>query len=139
VTVLCIDDREDGLAIRRVFLETFGYKVITASSGQQGLDYAARTEPDVVLLDYQMPGMDGLEVAKVLRRDYPAVPIVLLTGFDKEVPGELSGIVNETVAKGNRPNELLEALARVVGRTAKRPLPRKGAQEPKSHRPRKQT
>ncbi len=121
VTVLCIDDRADGLEIRRVFLEAFGYQAITATSGRAGLDIVARMPVDVVILDYHMPEMDGLEVARILRRDHPKVPIIVLTGFVSQVPAELPAIVDAFITKGNRPNELLETLARVVGRVPKRP------------------
>ena len=53
--VLCIGDQEDGLRIRKLFLETMGYEVLTAASGRAGLDLMAAHPIDAVVLDYRMP------------------------------------------------------------------------------------
>ena len=61
--VLCIDDFKPGLETRRVFLEQFGFQVLTASSGMEGLRLMKENHVDAVVLDYRMPEMDGHEVA----------------------------------------------------------------------------
>src|SRR5579863_8982530 len=77
--VLCIDDNQDVLECERAFLETFGYTVLTASSGGRGLELASMHPVDVVILDYFMLEMDGGEVAMEIRRRMPNAPIILLT------------------------------------------------------------
>ena len=61
-------------------LEFEGYRVIGAGSGKAGLDAAAASPPDLILLDIKMPHMDGLEVLALLRDRYPAVPVVMISG-----------------------------------------------------------
>ena len=58
-TVLCVDDEAIGLRVRKILLEGHGFKVLTASSGQQGLTIFDENKVDLVVLDYYMPGMNG--------------------------------------------------------------------------------
>ncbi|HYX69382.1 MAG TPA: response regulator [Terriglobales bacterium] len=117
-----MDDHVAGLSVRKVFLESFGYSVQTAGSAQDALEMAAKSHFDVVVLDYRMPGMNGLELARVLRRRFPSLPMVLLTGYVLELPEELKGLVSGHVAKGSHPRELLEQLADVLGGSPPRRL-----------------
>ena len=66
--VLCIDDHRQGLHARRVILESAGYDVITATSGQIGLRLLERHPVQLVILDYRMPEMNGDAVAREIRR-----------------------------------------------------------------------
>src|ERR1700684_716998 len=77
--VLCIDHSQDTLECERAFLESFGYTVLTASSGGRGLELASSHSVDVVVLDYFMPAMHAQEVAVAMRRLRPEAPIILLT------------------------------------------------------------
>ncbi|MEX1177133.1 MAG: response regulator [Nitriliruptor sp.] len=79
--VLIVDDDEDIRTYLDVTLALDGFEVIEAESGQQALDQARRGDPDLILLDVMMPGMDGLEVLRRLREDARTahLPIVLLT------------------------------------------------------------
>jgi len=79
--VLVIDDEADFLELMKVRLESSGYAVEVASTGRLGLEAAQRCSPALILLDINMPEMDGFQVLKALRRD-PAtrrVPVVMLT------------------------------------------------------------
>lgn len=79
--VLVIDD-DPGISMALMFkLEDAGYTIETANSGQKGLELAQSFNPEVILLDIRMPGMDGLEVCKRLKDD-PAtaeIPVIFLT------------------------------------------------------------
>jgi CheY-like chemotaxis protein len=66
--VLCIDDNEDTLDCEKAFLESFGYGVLTAPSGGEGLELASIYSVDVVIVDHFMPEMSGHEVAIEMRR-----------------------------------------------------------------------
>ena len=79
--ILLVDDNANGLAARRTVLEELGHKVITSTSGADALEHFAAHEIDLVVTDYKMPRMDGLELISRLRVQSPALPIVLLSGF----------------------------------------------------------
>ena len=83
-TVLVVDDDILSRDLVRGVLATEDYSVLFAENGAQALELAARTSPDVVLLDVVMPGLDGFEVCRQLRLN-PAlrqIPIVLLTALE---------------------------------------------------------
>jgi len=78
--ILTIDDEQ---AIRMAFsdfLNSFGYRVIEAENGRDGLDQFAREKPDVVLVDLQMPVMSGFEVLEFLKENHPEVPVIVISG-----------------------------------------------------------
>jgi len=79
--ILVIDDEEDLLDLVTVRLEAAGYKVISASSSQEGLEKVHQEKPDLVLLDVMMPGIDGFELLRRLKDDPDAkyIPIIMLT------------------------------------------------------------
>jgi CheY-like chemotaxis protein len=111
-TILCIDDRREFLALRRTTLESVGYSVLTAQNGRAGLDLLATNKVDAVILDYKMEGMDGLAVARGIKRCKPSLPIVLLCGYHSDVPGTLADIADACVAKGHAGVALLQELQR---------------------------
>lgn len=78
--VLCIDDGASGLAIRKLMLEEAGYEVATCCNGNQGLELFFTRPVHIVLLDYALPGLNGMEVAKLMREAKPEVPIIMLSG-----------------------------------------------------------
>ena len=80
-TVLVVDDDNDVREFLAVSLDSLGYNVVEASSGREGLDKLAARAPDLILLDYAMPGMHGGEVARAARLSHPHVPIVFVTGY----------------------------------------------------------
>jgi len=80
---LVIDDDPEALELYETLLKHEGYDVLKASDGEQGLELARRENPDLVILDVVMPGMDGLEVCRVLRRE-SHVPIIMVTWRDEE-------------------------------------------------------
>jgi CheY-like chemotaxis protein len=81
--ILLIEDNEQNRYLARFLLANRGHDVVEAISGPIGLDLAARMHPDLILLDIQLPGMDGYAVARQLRSD-PAlrsIPIVAVTSY----------------------------------------------------------
>ena len=77
--ILIVDDEPDTVTILRDRLEMDHYEVITASSGNAALEQIDRDLPDLVLLDIQMPGMDGLETLAQIHRRYPGLLVTMLT------------------------------------------------------------
>ena len=79
-TLLWIDDFEPGLVLYKKMFEDLGFKVLTANSGRAGVQLAALRHVDIVVTDYEMPGMDGLAVANSIKALNPRTPIVLFSG-----------------------------------------------------------
>jgi CheY-like chemotaxis protein len=119
--VLCIDHNRDVLECERAFLESFGYTVLTAPSGGEGLELASTHSVDVVILDYFMPAMNGQEVAIELRRLRPQAPIILLTE-GPGVPEQALHLVDALVAKDRLASQLLPTIVHLYG-TARIELP----------------
>jgi PAS domain S-box-containing protein len=80
-TVLVVDDDQDVRAFLAESIGGLGYKVIEADCGEEGLKRIEADKPDLVLLDYAMPGMHGAEVARAAREKDPDLPIVFVTGY----------------------------------------------------------
>jgi DNA-binding NtrC family response regulator len=78
--VLLVDDETEFVSALAERLYLRGYDTQTATSGEEALGKINSTPPDVVLLDMLMPGMNGLEVLKRIKRDHPQVQVILLTG-----------------------------------------------------------
>jgi len=116
--ILCIDDFRPGLDTRKVFLEQFGFEVMTAGSGQDGLRLLREDPADVVILDYRMPEMNGFDVALAIRQEFGDIPILLLSGYAREIPPELKKIVSCHLTKGDPPSILLSALDELTRTTA---------------------
>ena len=85
--VLVIDDEKDILKLLQYNLEREGYTVFLAKTGEEGLEAVKAKKPDLVLLDLMLPGMDGLEVCKILRANQETrqVPILMLTAKSSEI------------------------------------------------------
>ncbi len=79
-TLLIIDDDDTNCRLIKALFSKEGLEVAVASDGQSGLDQARAAPPDVVLLDLGLPGLDGLEVLAKLKQEFPALPVVMLTG-----------------------------------------------------------
>ena len=82
--VLVVEDEENLLAALKYNLEREGYAVTTASDGPSGLDFARSVNHDLVILDIMLPGLDGLELCRTIRRE-SSVPIIMLTAKAEEV------------------------------------------------------
>ncbi|HEX5410837.1 MAG TPA: response regulator [Terriglobia bacterium] len=109
-TVLCIDDEPSAIQSRRLLLESEGYQVIDASTGEQGLRLFQSNKIDVVIVDYWMSGMNGLTVAQEIKRLNPAMPVIMLSGLP-ELPGEAVGLADQWILKGRSSQALLDALS----------------------------
>ncbi len=78
--VLIVDDEKDFVEMFSLRLKETGEKVFTAHSGQECLEKLAQENIDVVVLDIKMPGMDGVETLQEIKKKYPIVEVILLTG-----------------------------------------------------------
>jgi CheY-like chemotaxis protein len=112
-TVLCVDDEKVGLRVRKILLEGHGFKVLTASSGLQGLDLFDGNDVDLVVLDFYMPGLDGGQVAAEMRRRRPQVPIIFLSAYFSLPPAALE-LANAFITKGDPPDVLIQKIEQLV-------------------------
>ena len=78
--VLVVDDEKEFAATLAERLTLRGITTATADGGEQALRCMAQDPPHIVILDMKMPGMSGMEVLRLIKRDYPKVPVILLTG-----------------------------------------------------------
>jgi CheY-like chemotaxis protein len=108
-TILCIDDEEPGLKVRKILLETEGHRVLTALSGREGIRVFESEDVDAVILDYWMAGMNGVATARELKRIKP-VPIIILSAYGTLLD-ETLGVADVWIRKGEEdPQYLLGAL-----------------------------
>ncbi|MFA9465250.1 MAG: response regulator [Velocimicrobium sp.] len=86
-TILAVDDEEHILELISYNLETAGYRVLKAETGEMALEILKENKVDLVLLDWMLPGIDGIEVIQHVRRDdnYRNLPIILLTAKNEEI------------------------------------------------------
>ena len=109
--VLIVDDVPDNLALLNDALDESGYTVIVATNGESALQRAGKSQPDVILLDAVMPGLDGFEVARRLKADADTshIPIIFMTGLSEteHVVAAFQAGGADYVVKPIRPREVL--------------------------------
>jgi two-component system alkaline phosphatase synthesis response regulator PhoP len=127
-TILVVDDEPQILEICRDYLTAAGFKVLAAEDGLSGLAVARREHPDLIVLDLMLPGMDGLDVCRELRREsgsLASVPIIMLTArvqeSDRLVGLELGA--DDYVTKPFSPRELVARARTVLRRIGEPPAP----------------
>jgi CheY-like chemotaxis protein len=116
-TILCVDDEPAPLELRCELLKKAGYHVIVAGTGREGIRVLASENIDLVVLDYWMADLDGLEVAAEMKRIKPKVPIVMLSGY-RSILDEGIGRVDRWLIKGQtEPDDLLTTIKQLLSRT----------------------
>jgi two-component system, OmpR family, response regulator CpxR len=92
-TILCVDDNEQSLSIRKVLLETRGYRVVTCQNGDDALTRFKRGGIDLVLADLIMPGLDGGKLIEEIKTISPRTPAILLSGkvriYDRDTQADV--------------------------------------------------
>jgi YesN/AraC family two-component response regulator len=78
--VLVIDDEQPTLSMFQLFLGAYGYQVLTAQNGSEGIEIFKKEQPPIVLTDIKMPGMDGLAVLKQIKQINPNTEVIVITG-----------------------------------------------------------
>jgi CheY-like chemotaxis protein len=108
--IFFVDDEPSILSMRRLMFEALGHPVFTAASGEEALKAFVMYPVDAVVLDYLMPGMDGEETARCMRKVRSEIPIILSSGC-LDVPERVLEVVNAAVDKSEEPEPLIEAVA----------------------------
>ncbi len=82
-TVLIVEDYEKSLKLFRLIVDAMGYRVLTALDSEEGVRLAREEAPDLILMDVQMPRMDGISALKLLKADQrtAAIPVIALTSY----------------------------------------------------------
>jgi DNA-binding NtrC family response regulator len=112
IDILIVDDEKDFVEMLSLHLSEEGHRVRGAFNGPEGLKAVDEEEPDVVILDLKMPGMDGIEVLAELKARHPLVEVILLTGhgtIDTAVEGMKKGAF-DYLLKPAEHQELIEKL-----------------------------
>jgi len=117
-TILCIDDHWNVLIGRKMLLENNGYEVLEATGGDEGLKLFLSHSVDAVVLDYQMPGMNGDVVAAKMKRINSHVPIMLLSAYGP-LPKRKLKAVDTFLCKSQPPKILLSTLQDLLDNQSK--------------------
>ena len=99
--ILVIDDNEDILHFLHEILRSSGYHCLTATCGKVGLELLWKESVDLVVLDHEMPEMNGYEVAERIREQWPELPVILYTGLPIDIPPRKQRLFIGIVAKTN--------------------------------------
>jgi len=121
--ILIVDDEEDILELLKYNLNREGYKVVSASSGEQCLQKAASEKSDLIVLDLMLPGIDGLEVTKILKNDSKTqhIQIIMLTakGEEADIVAGLELGADDYITKPFSPRILIARVRAVIRRKDK--------------------
>lgn len=117
-TIMLVDDQLDLRTLVRMTLEDPSIHIVEASSGDEAIDMAREIFPDLMLLDWMMPGRTGLEVAEILRDDpkTSGIPIVMLTSRNRQedIDRAAAAGVHAHLTKPFSPQELLQTVGRIL-------------------------
>ena len=122
--ILCVDDNEQELSVLKFMLATNGYKVVSACNGHDAISIFSENSVDLVLADFSLPQMNGIQLVERLKHISAHVPMILLG--DPQRMGGMMHAADALLAKKNcSPQELLE---RIKVMSARKRGPRKGSQ-----------
>jgi CheY-like chemotaxis protein len=121
--ILLVDDNRDGLLVRRALLEEAGYAVQIAETGEEGLKLFEAGAFDLVVTDYRMPGMNGVELIRRIRTVIANARIVMLSGFVDPLGlnPENTGADAVLSKSANEPALLVRAVKRLLNRIPRKP------------------
>lgn len=122
--ILVVDDEPPIINMLAYNLKRANYEVVIARDGPQALNQARQAYPDLVILDLMLPGLDGLEVCRVLRQERPDMPLIMLTARDSEVD-RVVGLelgADDYVVKPFSVRELMARIKNILRRTAVQPI-----------------
>jgi len=113
--ILCVDDEENQLAVRKLVLEKEGFSVLTASSGQQALSLLACHQIDLVLSDHLMPGLTGTELTRQIKASNPGLPVILISAVN-EIPVD-AAFADLFMSKLDGPIAMCQNISAVLARS----------------------
>jgi len=118
-TILVIEDNEMNMKLMRAVLEIGPYRMLEAVDAETGLELARKDHPDLILMDIQLPGMDGLRATRIIKSDQElrTIPVFAITGFAMEADRENAMELGfaDYIVKPFKVKTLLEKIARHFG------------------------
>jgi len=108
--ILLVDDEEGIQMLYREELENEGYEVISAYTGEEGLKKVKDESPDLVILDIQMPGMNGIETLRQMKMNNPELPVILSSAYNEYKQDLGAWASDEYVVKSSNISDLKEAV-----------------------------
>lgn len=122
-TILIVDDEEDIIELIKYNLKSEGYTILTAMTGEQAIKIARKFRPDLLVLDLMLPGIDGLEVTRHLKKEVATmdIPIVMVTakGEESDIVAGLELGANDYISKPFSPRELTARIRAILRRRRK--------------------
>jgi two-component system, chemotaxis family, chemotaxis protein CheY len=99
--ILVVDDNADHRELIVIMLETEGYAVSTASDGREGLEQVKTNRPDLIICDVMMPGIDGIQMVKMIRQmpEHSGIPILMITAHGDVRANAIEAGANRTLGK----------------------------------------
>jgi CheY-like chemotaxis protein len=136
IKILLVDDHKMGLAARRSVLEELGYRITSANSATEALEHIADGPFDLLVTDYRMPRMNGIELIQKLRKNTPELPVILLSGV-----ADALGLTEENTGaniviqkSANEVSHLVRAVTRLLKRKSPRKPPASVLASPRARR-----
>lgn len=118
--ILIVDDYPDALDIWTIYLRSLGYDVSTAADGAGAIEQAERLQPDVIVLDLELPGISGFEAARRLRRNPVTqdIPLIAATGYShhRQLTMAREAGFDQVMVKPVDPETLVDAVERMADR-----------------------
>ena len=120
--VLIVEDHQDSREILRIQIEYLGYKVIEALSGEEALEKALVENPDLIIMDIMLPGMNGIEAAIALKQNSKTsrIPVIGHSAWQENKDKALAAGMVEFLPKPTTPRVFGEVLKRILGSSAER-------------------
>lgn len=113
--ILVVDDDPELCAVGKMLLESRGYEVITAGDGFEALLALKQSLPDIIISDLNMPNMSGFELLSVVRRRFPTIPVIVISGEFTEVTCPESVLTDAYFAKGHyTPDSLFSKILELI-------------------------
>ena len=113
--ILVVDDEESIHLLYREELEEDGYQVVSAMNGEEGLRIFEEEKPDLVILDINMPGLDGIEVLRQMKQSRPDIPVILSSAYPEYKQDLASWASDDYIVKSFNLDELKESVKRHLG------------------------
>ncbi len=114
--ILVVDDEESIHLLYREEFEEEGYEVVSAMSGEEALQLFKEDPPDLVVLDINMPGMDGIEVLRQMKQMQPDIPVILSSAYPEYKQELASWASDDYIVKSFNMDELKESVKKHIAR-----------------------
>ena len=118
--ILWIDDEIDLLKSHFIFLESRGYLIDPCSNGREGISILESKKIDLVLLDENMPGLNGFETLSIIKQKKPNLPVIMVTKNEEEkiIDDAIGSKVSDYLIKPVNPNQILHSLKKILNQTS---------------------